>query len=321
MLVLTGALTLGNCQILTEANKFKAYKEKSIECLFASVDVLNLNNDLTLNESFSVIEQKLLKYNEDDLNNEEITSIKNEISTDINYHEVDDFDQFEFKECTNTLVANYKNNLKKLDDLSYDFNSNNEIYSESESFPVKNTKYINSGFYKYENPYGNVESIEFPIRTVNESNIKYSTNNYLNLYAFIGLKCSKELCISFYNLIANWGTSQIRNNASGISSPLKTIYNNLVELTKLSTIDLSAISSTIMSIAGIFSSIRSTFVAVFASHDVISIIIGSILILIGVAIIVVLAIIFVFGYLEMGFVYGWEIYPIFNPKFVKGKLL
>ena len=119
----------------------------------------------------------------------------------------------------------------------------------------------------------------------------------------------------------NWGTSQIRNNVSGISSPMKSIYNSLMQLTKLSTIDLTAISSTITFIAGIFSSIWSTFVVVFTSHDVISMIIGAILVLIGITIIMILAVIFVFGFLEMGFVFGWEIYPIFNTKFVREKLL
>lgn len=320
-LLLTGALTLSNCQSTSEANKLKTYKEKSVECIFNSIDVFNLENSLTLDENFSIIKQKLLKYHEASLNDEEIDSIKDEILSDNSYYEIDNLDKFEFKECSNELVTKYKQSLFAFDNSSSDYFSNNDIYSTSQEFPVKNNKYISNRFHKYENPYGDSENVEFPIRTVDETCIKYSTNDYLNSYAFIGLKCSKEFCISFYNLIANWGTSQIRNNVSGISSPMKSFYNSLMQLTKLSTIDLTAISSTITFIADIFSSIWSTFVVVFTSHDVISMIIGAILVLIGIIIIMILANIFVFGFMEMRFVFGWEIYPIFNPKFVREKLL
>ena len=107
-LLLTGALTLSNCQSTSEANKLKTYKEKSVECIFNSIDVFNLENSLTLDENFSIIKQKLLKYHEASLNDEEIDSIKDEILSDNSYYEIYNLDKFEFKECSNELVTKYK---------------------------------------------------------------------------------------------------------------------------------------------------------------------------------------------------------------------
>lgn len=316
-LILTGALALTNCQSTSEATKLAAYKEKAVELLEDSKDVYFTENyNLNYYSWDSIVKQKILNYNKDNLSSNVVDTIKDSIISDENYYNIENISNIEFFNCSNDMINKYNKDNLCFENYSKEYITTETINDKSESFPVKNSKYINSRFYKYENPYGTSETIEFPTRTLNESNSFLSTNNNLNSLLFIGIKCSKDFCIEVYNLIASYANDQARDTASNTPSIWKTIYELIITLNNLSIINFSSLLTIIETITIYFSSIYTTLVLAIFSHDLISVLIGVALIILGCAIITFITILFVFGYLEKGFVIGWQIYSDFSSKWI-----
>ena len=125
---------------------------------------------------------------------------------------------------------------------------------------------------------------------------------------------SRDACINFYNVIANFLNNQVTYSASGVKGPVAMIIEPLKLLVPAT---MATVTSALIFY---FSGLWNTFISMFsATAGPIAWIVGAITALIGAACISTLVTMFIMGYQKKGFAVGWKVHGIFNWEWYCGE--
>ena len=153
-----------------------------------------------------------------------------------------------------------------------------------------------------------------PIYNYDQNHVTSTTNGTLDGVFFLGIMASRDACINFYNVIANFLNNQVMYSASGTKGPVGIIIESLKVLAPATMATVTA------ALISYFSGIWNTFISMFsAPAGPIGWIVGSIIALIGAACISTLVAMFIMGYQKKGFAIGRKVHNIFNWEWYCGK--
>ncbi len=143
------------------------------------------------------------------------------------------------------------------------------------------------------------KKINFPIRTYDANNATCCTNGKLDNVQFVGIACSKDACVGFYNCIARILNNVAYYKTMGIKGPVAVAYELFTTYSTL-TPTITAISALVDSIVSYFAGFFTEFFSLFLSNLPLSAILGIIISLFAVACITIVCLIFTYGYFQKG---------------------
>lgn len=195
-------------------------------------------------------------------------------------------------------------------------NNDDKVLIDVETDHITQTKVGKSNF-KSENE---VNTQRLPILPVNSNNISTPVSGKVDEVNFFDLLCSKDACVTLYNLFADWLNNKTMYVASGTKTPVSVITDAFMLLMKSTVITSGIITSTIATITGAFAALWAQFCALFSNGGIVGVILGIIIALLGIACIGAIVTMIVYGFLEKGFAIGWKIHHIFSWEWFCGEL-
>ncbi len=326
--VLTIFTCISGCSNIANSVIYEALKEKTTTIINAASNAYDYSNyNLSTNEETSLLKQKLLKYYKDNdyLNSNEINSLEKIIKSSSDYTYFPDLDSLfinennlESSNILNESKEILKNIVKIEDPNQYNISKSriiNQIY-----LPKISLTSLNSNFSVYNGNGGSSPCDEFPIFDYNEDEVSYYSSGKIDNTNFMGIICSKDACVSLYNLVAgffnNLGNNNV-NNAKGIGS---IILEALKSLDTVACASASLIAAASTKIATALSTIFSKIMIFFQSFTgIIGKIIAVILLLVGASCIYVISRMIVAGYNSKGYAIGWKMKGLFNFSWYNGE--
>lgn len=301
---------------ISYANKLKAIEENPSSFIQQFVSNYDLSSfDLTYEQQQSIMKQKLLLFNEENelIDDNYILPLKQDIINDSNYLYANNVERVFLKHDKTDFLYNDSNHTNfNLNDNMIDFGSNNLggnmiVSNNSSGFDDTFGNNISSTF-KYttidgnENSYDDLSKYELPILPYDSDNIKYSINEDINDFPFIGIKVSANACIAFYDCVANWLNKQVMYEASGVKGITRQIIS---EIKRIIGNPLSYVIGVLLSyFANIWNSLLDLLMGLSGP---IGIVIGIIILIVGVLIISTIISMLIMGYQRKGFAVGWII--------------
>lgn len=289
------------------------------------------NYDLTFDEQESLTQQVLLEFAKENklFSDDELFYLSNEIKSYDNYVKFDNLDTlFISQEDINRLTYNSNNKSNDFNSIMYDDQfdlihftdeQNKAFWDSVENNSATTDETTNT---EIENSNDPVEQLE--ILECNENNISSSANGKIDDHPFFGIKCSKDACVSLYNMFADFINKQTIYNASGSGSPTKLVVDCFKALSASCAKGIlldSLIKDTISKNTKAISSIWIKFTSLFStSGSPIKFILGVVIAIVGLACIGTIVAMIVFGYLGKGFAVGWIIYALFDWRWYSGEL-
>lgn len=338
-LVLALSTTLsGGCSEISNANRITSIKENAVEIVEKAAENYDFSDylELTTDEQESLIKQKILKYNEENnlVDEEYIVTLKEHLEEDEKFTYFENIDDLFIKPniSKTTLKENNALHAELINDLSHSLvndktiirddiiNSNitdiviNHDYGDTGDSKVgDDSKSDSDSNFKTDNT-ENEKLDLLPIYNYDQNHVTSTTNGTLDGVFFLGIIASRDACINFYNVIANFLNNQVMYSASGTKGPVRIIIESLKVLAPATMATVTA------ALISYFSGIWNTFISMFsAPAGPIGWIVGSIIALIGGACISTLVAMFIMGYQKKGFAIGWKVHNIFNWEWYCGK--
>lgn len=338
-LVLALSTTLsGGCGTISNTNRIASIKENAIEIVEKAAEIYDFSDylELTTNEQESLVKQKILEYNEENklVDEEYIVALKKQLKED------DRFTYFEnignlFVKQDITKSALIENDVL-CSDLIYDLSHssindkeiiidktiNSNITDIAISHDYGDTGGSQVGDESNGDFNGNPESCNsqneeqkfLPIYNCDQNHVTNTINGTLDGIFFLGIMVSRDACINFYNVIANFLNNQVTYSASGVKGPVAMIIEYLKLLAPAT---MATVTSALIFY---FSGLWNTFISMFsAAAGSIGWIVGAITALIGAACISTLVTMFIMGYQKKGFAVGWKVHDIFNWEWYCGE--
>lgn len=297
------------------------------------------NYDLTFDEQESLTQQVLFEFAKENklFSDDELFYLSNEIKSYDNYVEFDDLDTlFISQEDINRLTYNSTNNKSNdfnsiMDDDQFDLIHFTDEQNQTFWDNIENNSASDENNNESTNTEANAETEiseetieQLEILECNENNISSSANGKIDDHPFFGIKCSKDACVSLYNMFAKFINQQTVYNASGSGSPTKLVIDCFKALSASCAKGIlldSLIKDTISKITKAISSIWIKFTSLFStSGSPIKFILGVVIAIVGLACIGTIVAMIVFGYLGKGFAVGWIIYALFDWRWYSGEL-
>lgn len=249
------------------------------------------NYDLTSDETDSILKKHLYDFNVNNhlIDNDEITILDSVLSFDSDF--------------------NYNSELEN----KFNYSETN-LTSSFNTYTVLNNKFsLNvdidvSGGQGRSNTNENQELL--PIHAYNANEINCLANGEIYNKPFIGIKVSKDACISFYNTISKF----LNRQAMYIHDNVKGHVSMIMEIIKTVTPVTFSVAS--KKLTTYFASMFSEFVTLFTSKDPVSFVIGIIISLVAIGCIAIMVKMYICGYLKRGFAIGWAIYSIWDWRFI-----
>lgn len=162
---------------------------------------------------------------------------------------------------------------------------------------------------------------KFPILSYDATAVSMYVNGELDGVTFVGIAVPKDTCVAFCDTVAGRLNDMAFYNAMGIKSPAGMIYELIATLSAVTGSALAtAIANAIASITEYFAGLWKGLVALITSKDVISIVIGAIILLVGAVCIAIMAKMFVYGFLRKGFATGWKVRGFLSWNWYDGEI-
>ncbi len=318
-------LILGTCinstQSVATASNYDNFNSSAEEIINSVAQAYDYSNyDLTLDAETSLSKQKLLSFlkNDELVSSAEYAILNRQIKNASDYYQFDNIDSVFIREGYSERLASSISNFKTI------------MNDDTVASPLLNGELttINSGISTCGlddmSVYGGgggspTKKTYFPVYSYDTDNVCFYENGKLNGYTFFGFAANKDTCIGFYNTIVNFFTRLGYYNISSIKGPAYIAWMALSMLSAksftIATI-LTAAHKVGAAFAGIFSEIGSFF----ATLPPFGAIFATIIIFVGVACAFQLAMMFVCGYLNIGFAMGWMVKSIFNWEWYLGEV-
>lgn len=318
-LILALSTTISGGSTVAEANRLELIKYKSeqlIEFAAESYDYTNFLNLFDIQRE-SLLKQSLLNFNSENelLDNEHIFALQEHLLyNDPNYIEFENIDTMFLKDdVTPSIIENTRVIKTSLTESVKYSPINNELIANN---VVINQQYTNILISSVTdgggNSQGNLEETQpngpLPIYNVNEANCSYKINENFTDHIFIGLIFSKELCMSVYNVFSFFINDIFLNEAfSGVEQIVR-IFSSITLSSPLAPVVLSIIEY----IKGFWS----TFISAFATGNIVGIITGIIISFFAFMCITLLIRVIISGYFHKGYIIGWNVYNLFDWRWV-----
>jgi hypothetical protein len=326
-LVLTISTCISGCSSIANGIIYESLLEKATTIINAASNGYDYSDyDLSSNEESSLIKQQLFEYYQNNgyLTTSEINTLNQSIKSSSDYTYFPNLDTL-FINQDNYESLNTLNECKEIfkdivkTDNPYSYNVSTTLITRSLDLPKISLSSLNSNFSIYSDNNGGSSTNKFPILEYNEDNVSYYSSGKIDNTNFMGIICSKDACISLYNLIAkffnNMGNNNV-NNSKGIGGIILEALKSLDTVGCASTAIIAAASTKIATaLSSIFSKIM-LFLQSFSG--IVTKIVSIIISIIGIACIVILSFMCVLGYMKKGFAIGWKIYGFLNFKWFCG---
>lgn len=329
-MILTNALLvletcLNSAQNITTASNLDNLYSSADEVISEAIEAYDYDDfDLDFDGQNSLAKQKLCSYLEgsDEYTTVEIMRLESSIKKSSDYKLFENIEtiflkdgyngtlmnkisSFEAKRNSSDIVASWKNaDIKTTTDSSLSTCGMNDMST-------------------YEGGGGGGtqpnKKIDFPIRAYNANNATCYTNGKLDNVEFVGIACSKDACVGFYNRIAGILNNVAYYKTMGIKGPVAIAYELFTTYSAL-TPTITAISILVEAIASYFAGFFTEYFSLFLSNPPLSIILGAIIALFAGACLFIVCTIFTCGYFQKGFAFGWQVYNFFRWEFYCGTI-
>lgn len=338
-LVLALSTTLsGGCSTISNANRITSIKENAVEIVERAAETYDFSDylELTNDEQESLVKQKILEFNEKYklVDEEYIVALKEHLKEDEKFTYFENIDDLFIKPDISKIVLEENNALHSelICDLSQSLVNDKEIIRDdiinsNITEIVVNHDYGDTGGSKVDddskddsNSNSKTDNTQnekldlLPIYNYDQNHVTNTANGTLDGVFFLGIMVSRDACINFYNVIANFLNNQVMYSASGTKGPVGIIIEYLKVLVP------STMATVTAALISYFSGIWNTFISMFsAAAGPLGWIVGWIIALIGGACISILVTMFIMGYQKKGFAIGWKVHHIFNWEWYCGE--
>lgn len=317
-LVISTCISSG-CANIASSNELLKTQEETNEIIEHAKDNFDYSNyDLNYEQGQSLVKQKLYQYSKENnlLTSEELIQLNTEIINDENYYFINDINNIFIKK-------EIDNDISILDNFKFEENAtlnvNNNLNIQNNLVNIDISRLNESGSSVNSNSTQKNYDINFEHKSYNENEIYYSINGKLNNINFLGVYCSKDLFISFYNLVAGWLNNLAINGASQSKGIVNIIWEVIKTLTTYTIVPGTIIASSISKISTYLSSLWSSFVSLFSTGGILGVVVAIIIIFISTSCIGILIAMFIFGYLGTGFAVGFLIHHLLWWEWIYGQ--
>lgn len=309
----------GPCLPLATSYQLEEINNSAYEIVEYAKDHFDYSNyDLTYDEQQSLIKQKIYNFAKSNkvLSSEQLEYLKKEIVSSFDFTYFDDIDSLFVKD--NILESP---SISK-EDFNHPLTNMIKLNDKAITNKFSNSTLDLSGGSND----GTISSVDkaykLPLLYCNEDNISVSFNGNIDGTHFIGIICSKDACVSLYNLFAGFINSKATrpsNMGNGLFETIVVGFEYL-ETKKFFGPIASKVLELIETIKGALLSIWNSFISLIEYGDIVCKVVGAIIGVIGAICIAVIAAMIVYGYLGKGYYIGWMVYNLFSWHFVSGEL-
>lgn len=329
MLFGTLALTIatsisGGCSALASANEVEAIASSANDVISDAEKNYDYSNfNMGYDELLSFTKQKYYSYAEDEkvMTDDQLVSLKNVIQTDSDY--------IEFSNIDKMFIANNVSIGTGLDGVVGFGNSIGNVIGNHTFDHIKPDGVIignqlggitadkgdgGSGSSSSGIPSSNGDTYQFDFFDYDENNVSITLNGTYEETQFFGFVAHKDTCIAVYDLISNF-----LSNLEDYIKIVKSCWDALKTIDK-SCVVATAVYAAIEAISKGLSSAWSSLCSTFTSGGPVGIVIALILAAVGTACIYLISKMYVFGYMQKGFAFGWKTKGLFNLEWVDEEL-
>ncbi len=325
-LILTIATCLSGVQSISNADNLGSISSEASDIIEKAASAYDYSAfDLDENAQSSLAKQKLFAYEKEQgtlgkIGERKVSSL---IESSLDYTYFANMDELYLKEAGSAeriayeqSVAGFKSALSGIDVGTL------SVCRPSDVPAISTTRVDSSHQSIYGTGGGSSATYEaIPIYEYEEANIAFADEGFVDGAKFYGIICSSAACVAVYNVVTKYINKQLPYVASNTKGPLGIIYEAIKLLSGTATPLGALISNAISKITTGLSSILKTVLNFFTSGTLLSYVIGSILVVVGIVCIRVFAEMIVYGSLEKGFALGFLRHSWLNWEFYDGEIV